>query len=80
MYSYAPRVAAVVRDLPNFTKLSENSKIPLNPRFCVFAVRWIVTKETNKLDSDEYNTKFRCWPQYVPITADVVFIPSYTFT
>lgn len=26
-------------NLPNLTKLSENSKIPLNPRFCVFAVR-----------------------------------------
>lgn len=26
-------------DLPNLTKLSENSKMPLNPRFCVLAVR-----------------------------------------
>lgn len=66
--------------LPRLTKLSENSKMPLKPRFCVFAVRFNVKNNTNKLFSEEYNTKFRCWPQYVPITALELFRPSYTFT
>lgn len=66
--------------LPNFTKLSLNSKIPLNPRFWVLAVRWIVSKATNIVDSDEYKTRFLCCPQYVPMTADSLFLPSYTLT
>ncbi|KYQ47560.1 hypothetical protein ALC60_13315 [Trachymyrmex zeteki] len=53
----------VVMISPRLTKLSENSKMPLNPRFCVFAVRFSVENSTNKLFSEEYNTKFRCWPQ-----------------
>lgn len=40
-------------NLPNFTNDSENSKIPLKPRFCVLAVRGMVVKVTNKEDSLE---------------------------
>lgn len=66
--------------LPNLTKLSENSKIPLKPRFCVLAARGSVQKVTSSRSSLEYSTRFRCWPQYVPITADVLSGPSYTRT
>ena len=69
-----------LKNLPNFTKLSENSKIPLKPLFCVFAVLSSVENTTNKFDSEEYSTKFLCCPQYVPITADELSKPSYTFT
>lgn len=47
-------------NLPNLVKEFENSKIPLNPLFCVLAVRGRVTKWTNSVDSDEYSTRLRC--------------------
>lgn len=49
--------------LPNFVNEFENSKIPLKPLFCVLAVRGRVTKVTSRVDSDEYSTRLRCWPQ-----------------
>ncbi|KYN43521.1 hypothetical protein ALC56_01782 [Trachymyrmex septentrionalis] len=60
---FCKQQTGVIMISPRLTKLSENSKMPLNPRFCVFAVRLNVENNTNKLFSEEYNTKFRCWPQ-----------------
>jgi hypothetical protein len=49
-----------IQNIPNLTKLSLNSNIPLKPRFCVLAVLCSVTKVTSSDDSDEYRTKLRC--------------------
>jgi hypothetical protein len=53
-------VKILIQNIPNLTKLSLNSNIPLKPRFCVLAVLWSVTKVTSSEDSDEYSTKLRC--------------------
>ena len=60
----------------NFTKLSLNSKIPLKPLFCVLAVRCNVKNVTKRVASLEYRTRFRCCPQYVPMSAELLSGPS----